>query len=94
VEAVVKELAEAEERFNKAHSEREHTFERYKHKAEAERDSWVSYIRTYRHANMSARKDKTLPESFKVDPETLIKIPAVFENPDWSCPDDKERSEK
>ncbi len=94
VEEVAEELVEIEERFNRAHSAREHTFEGHKHKAEGERDSWVSYIRTYRHANMSVRKDKTLPESFKIDPETLIKIPDVFENLDWSCPDDKERGEK
>ncbi|MEW6213986.1 MAG: hypothetical protein AB1478_02085 [Nitrospirota bacterium] len=94
VERVAKELSEAEERFNNAYSAREHTFERYKHMAEGERDGWVRYIRTYRHANMSVRKYKTSPESFKIDPETLIKIPAAFENLDWSCPDDKERGEK
>lgn len=90
VEAVAKELAAAEERFNNAYSTRKHTFERYKHRSEEERDCWVSYVRTYRHANISARRDKTLPESFKIDPESLIKIPAVFEKVDWECPDDKE----
>lgn len=86
VEKLAEELAEAVERFNKAHSAREHTFETYKHRSEEERDIWVSYVRAYRHANMSARRDKTLPESFKVDPETLIKIPDVFKTLDWSCP--------
>ncbi len=94
VEKIAEELAEAEEKFNNAHSKRESGFEGYSHLAEAERDSWVSYIRTYRHGNMSARKEKALPESFKVDPETLIKIPDALMNLDWECPGDKEESEK
>jgi len=90
VKSVAKDLAAAEERFNNAHSKRESTFEKYKHLAEAERDRWVSYIRTYRHGNMTARKEKNLPESFRVDPETLIKIPDALINLDWGCPDEKE----
>jgi tetratricopeptide (TPR) repeat protein len=93
VEEIAEELAEAEERFNNAYSAREHTFEIYRHRAEEERDIWVRYIRGYRHANMGVRKDKTLPESFKVDPETLIKISPVLETLDWSCPGE-EREEK
>ncbi|BCB96563.1 hypothetical protein JZK55_14850 [Dissulfurispira thermophila] len=85
VERVAKKLEEAIENFNKAYSEREHTFDRYKHKAEEERDKWVTLIRAYRHANMCARKDRTLPESFKVDPETLIKIPEALEKLDRDC---------
>lgn len=87
-----KELAKAEELFIKAFSAREHAFEEYKHTAEEERDKWVGCIRTYRHADMSARKDKTLPESFRIDPETLIKIPAVFEKLEWECPGDKDEN--
>lgn len=94
VEKIAEELAEAEERFTNAHSARKHTFEMYRHMAEAERDIWVSYIRTYRHGNMSARKEKTLPESFKVNPETLIKIPSALETLDWECPDDKKEKEE
>ena len=95
VERIFMELEEAEARFNRAHSKREHTFERYKHRAEEERDTWVTYIREYRHGNMHSRKDKPLPESFKTDPESLIMIPAVFQNGlDWSCPGDKKDGEK
>jgi len=95
VERIFKELERAEERFNRAYSKRKSMFERYQHRAEEERDTWVTYIREYRHGNMNARKDKTLPESFKTDPETLIKIPAIFENGlDWSCPGDEQKGEK
>ena len=94
MERVAEDLSEAKDGFNEAHSARKHTFEGYKHQAEGERDGWASYIRTYRHANKSVRKNKTEPDSFNVDPETFIKIPPVFETLDWSCPGDKERGGK
>jgi len=83
---VAEELASVRERFNRAHAARESTFEEYQYMAHKERDAWVTYIRTYRYANINARKDNTLPESFKIDPETLIKIPAAFDSLDWDCP--------
>lgn len=92
VEKVTEELTRAEERLVNARTARESTFARYRHLVEAERDIWESYIRTYRHANMSARQGTALPESFKVNPETLIDVPDVFEKPlDWTCPGESDK---
>jgi hypothetical protein len=94
VERVGKELAEAEERFINAHTARESAFEKYQFAAQEERDKAARYIRTYRQANLNARKDKGRPESFTVDPETLIKIPEVLETLDWSCPGEEEAEKR
>jgi hypothetical protein len=93
VDRVAGELAKAEDRLNKAVSARELTFGRYTQKAEIERDVGVSYIRNYRHANMEARKDRTLPESFRVDPETLVAIPSILHDIDWDCSGGSERAQ-
>lgn len=63
--------------FNNAHANRKNELERVKHKAAQERDIWATFIKTYRSYNMAARKNKTIPASFKEDPTKDIKIPEM-----------------
>jgi len=71
-------LAAARENMNAAHYTRFHEWEKYRYLAEEERDIWVRMIKSYRYANMSARKDKTRPASFSLDPEGRIQMPGVL----------------
>ncbi|MGQ9571153.1 MAG: hypothetical protein ACUVUQ_10025 [Thermodesulfovibrionales bacterium] len=75
VKKAAEKLADSKIEFNKAHSERENTFERIKYRAEEEKDIWVGLVKLYRSSNMKAREIKTKPRSFYTDPERLISIP-------------------
>lgn len=85
-EDAAEELANTKIEFNKAHTEREHEYEKIRAKANEERDGWMSLLQIYRAANMEARKDKTKPKSFNTDPEELVKLPDEFQKLDCgSC---------
>ncbi|MEW6419500.1 MAG: hypothetical protein AB1480_15530 [Nitrospirota bacterium] len=84
IDESAKKLINAKLAFSTAHSERIHKFEDIQYKAEEEKDGWAGYVRVYRASNMDARADKTLPKSFKRDPEELIKIPDVLKQLDCS----------
>lgn len=91
-EETAEKLANAKIAFNEAHAEREHEFEKFKTKAEEERDRWMTLIQVYRTSNMEARRDKTRPKSFDTDPEKLVSLPDEFQRLDCgSCCYEEER---
>ncbi len=91
-EEAAEELANARIEFNKAHTEREHEYEKIRAKANEERDVWMSLLQIYRASNMEARKEKMKPKSFNADPEELVKLPDEFQKLDCgACCYEEER---
>jgi hypothetical protein len=83
VKSLTPALKSAIERLARAQVRREAAFNKYVSMAEKERDSWVAYIRMYRHANVTARRKHFEIISFQTDPEQHIKMPAKLTNIEW-----------
>jgi hypothetical protein len=91
--AVAKEGSEAVEaknlldaayvKFNNALTLRKKTFELKKSEADASLSTYEALVHGYRDANLSARKSKVMPESFKKDPKEHIKVTSDILTISW-----------
>jgi len=78
-------MRKAVERLSKAEARRISLFKEYQSAVEKERNSWISYIRTYRHANETARINAVEIVSFHASPEDTIPIPPKLKELHWEC---------
>lgn len=85
VENVANSLSAAEERYNNAHTKRDAVYKQHLDMAEDVIDRWVSYVITYRHANINARAKTEDILAFRIDPRSCIQMPENLTKIDWHC---------
>lgn len=78
-------MRKAVERLSRAQARRISLFKEYQSTVEKERNSWISYIRIYRHANETARKNAVEIVPFQTAPEDAIPIPQKLRELHWEC---------